>query len=479
MPSSLKAGIGLNIRHRLMITFFALAICLLLIPTILLERQARRSLEGEMEVRLEGVAAAATTQIDPSLIAAALSLPSETGSRTRARLSERLDQLKTVTGVRRIYLLDRDGRDQLDTDSAAVTGVELPQARAHRAMLQAAAEGGPASSPLFRDARGETRKTAYAPLIVKGEVLGYVGVEADARFLRELGALRRRLILIGILGLALSAVLSFGLARGLTRPLGDLVTAARAMGSGNLDRPIPQLGGDEVGFLARTLEESRASLAERDRTQRAMVAGIAHEIRNPLGGIQIYVELLENDPSLSLTQRERVSKILREIHRLGGIIEEFLAYARPQNPVRAGFDPRGIIGETFDLMSGLALSREVRLVALPPAGTIIALADPGQIRQALLNLVRNAIEASPAMGEVTIGWDRQDGRVRISVTDHGAGIAPADRERVFEPFFSTKAEGAGLGLSIVRHMVGQNGGSILLESADGGGSRFLILLDSV
>lgn len=476
MRPLLPARTGLRIRNRLLVSFLVLALCLVLVPMALLERQARRSLEAEMEMRLEAVAAAASTQIDPSLIAAALSLPSESGQRTRTRLGERLLQLKEATGIRRIYLLDHEGRDRLDTDPEAVPGEEIPQARAHRGMLVTASRGKPVSSPLFRDSHGEMRKTAYAPLVVKGDVLGFVGVEADARFLREVGALRRRIFLVGIFGFALSAIFSFGLARGLTGPLGDLVEAARGMGSGNLDRPIPQLGSDEVGFLARTLEQSRERLAERDKTQRALVAGIAHEIRNPLGGIQIYVELLDSDPSLSASQKERVRKILREIHRLGEIVEEFLAYARPQVPMTGSFDPKGVVEETVDLMSGIAGERGIRISVRTPAVSSWAIADSGQIRQALLNLVRNAAEASRPGGEVRISWEGDGDSVAISVEDDGPGIAPSDRVRVFEPFFSTKSDGAGLGLPIVRRLIEQNGGRISLEDGREGGCRFTIQL---
>ena len=248
------------------------------------------------------------------------------------------------------------------------------------------------------------------------------------------------------------------------------------MGSGNLEQPISTLGSDEVGFLARTLEESRKRLAERDKAQRAMVAGIAHEIRNPLGGIQIYVELLENDPSLSVAQRERVRKILKEIHRLGEIVEEFLAYARPQLPVRECFDPRGIVRETVDLMAGLLGERDVRVSVRPSSPPALVAADSGQIRQALLNLVRNAAEASPAKGEIRISWEREGESVVISIEDDGPGIPAPDRSRVFEPFFSTKSEGAGLGLPIVRRLVDQNGGRITLEEGPLKGCRFTIRL---
>jgi signal transduction histidine kinase len=471
---------GLRIRGRLLVAFLGLALGLGVGTTLLIEAQARASLEGELAARLEAVAAAASTQIDPSLVAATFSLGAgpDSGVRTRARLVERLLQLKEATGVRRIYLLDLEGRDQLDTDPRAVPGSELPQARVHRRMLDRAAEGKPVSSPLFRDPDGELRKTGYAPLVVRGQVLGFVGIEADAAFLREIGALRRRILLVGAIGFALAAVLSVGLARGLTRPIGELVDAARAMGSGDLDRPIPVGRPDEVGFLARTLEEARGRLAERDRTLRAMVAGIAHEVRNPLGGIQIYAELLENDASLTGWQRERVRKVLREIRRLGEIVEEFLAYARPQAPERQTFDPDGIVGETIDLLAGVIEERGVGVSLHRPGQPTQVIADPGQVRQILLNLVRNALDASPRGTTVSVGWEEQGPTVVLWVEDRGPGIPPEQRERVFEPFYTTKAEGAGLGLSIVRHLTEQNGGRISHERPHGGGCRFTVRLET-
>ncbi len=471
---------GLRIRSRLLVAFLGLALGLVVGTTFLIEKQARASLEAELAARLEAVAAAASTQIDPSLIAATFSLGAgpESGVRTRARLVERLMQLQGATGVRRIYLLDLEGRDQLDTDPHAVPGAELPQARVHRRMLDQAAGGKPVSSPLFRDPQGELRKTGYAPLLVRGQVLGFVGIEADAAFLREIGALRKRILLVGAVGFALAAILSIGLARGLTRPIGELVAAARTMGGGDLDSPIPVGRPDEIGFLARTLDEARGRLAERDRTLRAMVAGIAHEVRNPLGGIQIYAELLENDATLTGWQRERVRKVLHEIRRLGEIVEEFLAYARPQAPERQAFDPAGIVGEAVDLLAGIVAEQGVDVTIHPPERATGVVADPGQLRQILLNLVRNALEAAPRGSNIAVAWETQGPTVALWVEDRGPGIPSEQRERVFEPFFTTKAEGAGLGLSIVRHLAEQNGARINHERPHGGGCRFTLRMET-
>jgi signal transduction histidine kinase len=172
-----------------------------------------------------------------------------------------------------------------------------------------------------------------------------------------------------------------------------------------------------------------------------------------------------------------VGKILREIHRLGEIVEEFLAYARPQASVRVAFDPSGIAQETADLLSDLSRERGVAIEIRSPAGAVQVLADPGQLRQVLLNLVRNAIEASSAGERVRLAWDAQGPTVAVTVEDEGPGIPFDQRERVFEPFYTTKPDGAGLGLSIVRHLAEQNGGRVSIERSHGGGCRFAVRLE--
>ncbi len=189
----LRAG-RLRIRGRLLLSFLGLALGLIVGTTLLIEVQARASLEGEMAARLEAVAAAASTQIDPSLVAAAFSLGAgpESGVRTRARLVERSLQLQQATGVRRIYLLDLEGRDQLDTDPRSRSGGRAAAgARPQEACSIRRRRDAPSARPLFRDPQGELRKTGYAPLMVHGQVLGFVGIEADAAFLREIQALAK------------------------------------------------------------------------------------------------------------------------------------------------------------------------------------------------------------------------------------------------------------------------------------------------
>jgi signal transduction histidine kinase len=159
-------------------------------------------------------------------------------------------------------------------------------------------------------------------------------------------------------------------------------------------------------------------------------------------------------------------------------VEEFLAYARPQAPERQAFDPAGIVGEAVDLLAGIVAEQGVDVTIHPPERATGVVADPGQFRQILLNLVRNALEAAPRGSNIAVAWETQGPTVALWVEDRGPGIPSEQRERVFEPFFTTKAEGAGLGLSIVRHLAEQNGARINHERPHGGGCRFTLRMET-
>ena len=166
-------------------------------------------------------------------------------------------------------------------------------------------------------------------MLLEGRVVGLVGVMADADFLAAVEKLRARVFAIGAGGILAAFLLAAPLARTLTGPLGKIIPWARSLGAGDLTQPAPVAGRDEIGFLAGTLEQMRLGLVARDREQRAMVAGVAHEIRNPLGGIRLYAEILSADTSTGTAARERLGKMIREMDRLGAIVDEFLLFARP------------------------------------------------------------------------------------------------------------------------------------------------------
>ena len=210
-----------------------------------------------------------------------------------------------------------------------------------------------------------------------------------------------------------------------------------------------------------------------------MAAHVTHEIRNPLSSIGLNIELLEEELAegkVSGEAKSLLGSITREVQRLEHLSEEYLRVARLPQPRMEQEDVATAVREIVSFakpeMDRAGLKLEIEVADdLPPA-----LFDEGQIRQALLNVMRNAREAMPDGGTIDV-YVKADGMsVVIGVDDRGSGIPEDVRTRIFDPFFSTKGEGTGLGLAITRQIVEAHGGSIACDAREGGGTSFKILL---
>ncbi len=470
-----------GIRIRIFLSMVLLAALILGAASIWIERTARRTLEAELDLRLLAVGGAAAGLIDPGILPALLALtPAQSSFRLYEDRRSNIEQLRLQTGVRRIFLADTLGRSLVDTDPRAGIGMVLPQMRTDLEGVRLAHSGEPVAGRLFTDSEGQIRKTGYVPVMLGGTAAGVIGVEADAVFLGAIRTLRARILGVGVVGLLAAFFLAALVSRGLTRPTMQLVHWARHLGRGDLSPRVPVRGRDEIAFLGRTLETMREDLETRDREMRSMVAGVAHEIRNPLGGIRLYAELLAETPGLDGKSSARLEKILRELDHMGRIVEEFLQYARPAAPDPEDVELEELVRGLVDTVLPEAESGGVRLEAVLPTskpGGSGAGGTPCNVRfdrthlsQIVRNLLRNAIEAAQTGGVVRVGVDEDPWR--LWVEDSGEGIAVEEQERIFEPFFTTKAEGAGLGLAIVRRLTVLNGASVSLQSGGLGGARF-------
>lgn len=209
-------------------------------------------------------------------------------------------------------------------------------------------------------------------------------------------------------------------------------------------------------------------------------AGLAHEIRNPLGSIRGSIEVLGESLKPQGDDRRLMEIVLRESDRLDGIIAEFLAFSRPRSLARAETDIVAMLEEILLLLSH-QLPPLVRIVREYGEPIVKAPVDPGQMRQALWNLCRNALDAMPHGGELRIMARRQEtgrgpGGVEIAVQDTGVGMAEDQLAHLFEPFFTTKPKGTGLGLAIVHRIVEDHGGEIRVESQPEVGTRITIVI---
>jgi len=230
-------------------------------------------------------------------------------------------------------------------------------------------------------------------------------------------------------------------------------------------------------FSAIRAMESRMRQADRLATVGRMAANIAHEIRNPLASLTGAIEVLTS-PHTAEDARERLSQIVaRESERLNHIIKNFLEYARPAPLSIATFDVAAAAEEVLLLLEHRASPGSLKVIR-EFATSVLWPVDAQQFRQILWNLCLNAVEAMPEGGELRVAVAVRGDTLEVSVGDTGEGIAAGDIAHVFEPFFSTKSEGTGLGLALVHRVVQEHGGDIDVRSSPGLGTTFTLTLPS-
>ncbi len=209
-----------------------------------------------------------------------------------------------------------------------------------------------------------------------------------------------------------------------------------------------------------------------------VAAGLAHELRNPLASVSGCVELLRGAQGLSEEDQRVLGIVLRETARLDHLLTRFLEFTRPAPPDRVPTDLSVVAGETLDVFAADPASQGIAIErALAPAPVEC---DPDQLRQVLWNLLANASQALGEAGRggtVRVSCEPQPGGgALLAIADDGPGIAPAERARIFTPFFTTKPRGTGLGLAVVQRIVDAHGGSVGVESGAGAGARFTVRL---
>lgn len=230
----------------------------------------------------------------------------------------------------------------------------------------------------------------------------------------------------------------------------------------------------------RAMEE-RIQRAERLAVVGRVAAGIAHEIRNPLAAVSGSLELLRSSPQATPEDQCLLEIALHEVERLDALVRNLLGFARPRPPQKVPFD---LVTLARDVASVFGQDPTLGTVALsihgPENGCPVE-ADPDQIRQVLWNLLRNAAEATGGTGKIAVAVDLPREAtlwLRLRVEDDGPGIEPSQRPHLFEPFYSTKEKGSGLGLATVHRIVEDHGGRVEVEDVPGGGVAMVVLLPS-
>jgi signal transduction histidine kinase len=240
---------------------------------------------------------------------------------------------------------------------------------------------------------------------------------------------------------------------------------------------------EDVDQTKTKLERSREHLAQAEKWALVgkLAAGVAHSVRNPLTSVKMRLFSMERDLALTASQKEDFEVIAEEIRHIDTIVGNFLEFSRPPRLRMQAIRPSDLVDAALRLMKHRLESYDVKVEVLRQERLPETRGDPDQLKEVIVNLIANACEALVDGGVITIteksyALEDDGSRICIEVADDGPGVPQEIRDRVFQPFFSTKEEGTGLGLSIAARIVEEHGGSLHLDSPTGQGARFVITL---
>ena len=427
---------------------------------------ARRVLEQELGRRLATAATSVAMLVLPEQLSAIAA--GDEQSNTYANLRHRVEQARERLAVRRVMLVARDLTLRADSENMLSLGARVHELGADAPEMEKAGAGQATASPLFIGRDGLPYKRGYARI----GTTGYAVVEASAQYLDALASFRRWLMVGGILSLGMIVVLAAWFTRRMTGPLERLAAAAERIGQGDLAGAVEVETHDEIGYLAGRLDEMRGALYARDERMQMMLAGIAHEVRNPLGGLELYAGLLREGLAGQPERLAEIARVDREIGCLKNVVTDFLDFARRPALAMETFPVKGLLDEIAEI-SRPATGGPV--LAVECASDLVAHADRSQLRRALLNLAKNAVVAAGVSGRVVLAAGVElsaNARITWEIRDSGPGVPDEIRDKIFLPFFTTRERGTGLGLAFVAEIARDHGSVVSVDLGPEGGARF-------
>ena len=321
------------------------------------------------------------------------------------------------------------------------------------------------------------------PLQLDGRKLADVtGLISTAAADQTIATLRWTSLLLGVLGLGIAILLGALWSAQVSRPVERLAAYSRKLARGEWDEPLHEEGVPELSALVEALDQMRRDLttyrdklvlSERHAAWSEMAKKVAHEVKNPLTPIAVSVADLKRSYDLQRSDfpailDQAVRTVGEEVDSLKRMLQEFSDFARLPAPDLAPSSVTGILTDVETLYRREA--DEGRFQVSLPSPDLKATVDAAQIRQALVNLVKNGFEALGARGKVSLSARRENGLLEIAVSDTGPGLTAEQRSRLFMPGFTTKAQGTGLGLTMVERIVNDHGGTVSVESESGQGT---------
>ncbi|MBW4055718.1 MAG: HAMP domain-containing protein [Proteobacteria bacterium] len=332
------------------------------------------------------------------------------------------------------------------------------------------------------------------PVIVGDEQLGFVQINMLMDNIHDIQRANfiRRLFATGMV-FAVGIALIVFLAQRYTTPIRNLVDDFKRISAGDLSVTIPVKSNDEIGEMAKGFNSMVEKLREREALEKRLyeaehlsrvgqlASGIAHEIRNPLNYISLAIdhlkaEMLPRCGNNCSELEELANKIKEEVRRANYMVVNFMNYGRPLKLRRTKVEYRELLAKVLPVLEDRLTEQHISVDLQIPSDLPPLWIDGELFRNCILNFVTNASQAMPDGGTITLGAQLEGGVVKLTFDDQGNGIAPEDVGKIFQPYFTTKDVGIGLGLAITERIIKEHGGEIEVESTIGTGTTFSVSL---
>jgi signal transduction histidine kinase len=415
-----------------------------------------------------------------------LSIADLTSETETSRLTEYFERARQK-GINEINIINSEG-EIIDSTNPEKIGKIKDLKKLEKGVRSAPkkAEGGTILSQKPYD--------VVVPVIVGDEHLGYVQVNMlldniqniqHSNFIKRLAATA----MVFTVGIAFTIYL----ARRYTAPIHRLAEDFKKVSSGDLSVTIPVESADEIGELAGAFNDMVEKLREREVLEKRLyeaehlsrvgqlAAGIAHEIRNPLNYISLAIDHLRTEivarcPDQAEDMTSVADKIREEVRRANYMVINFMNYGRPLKVRKSLINYQNLLDKILPVLQGKLDEQGAEVVVQIDSGLPPLYLDPELMRNCITNFITNAAQAMPGGGTIVLGARQESGWMCLSFTDQGTGIAEEDLDKVFQPYFTTKDVGIGLGLAITERIVKEHCGEIQVTSRPGAGTTFTVRL---
>lgn len=304
----------------------------------------------------------------------------------------------------------------------------------------------------------------------------YIGVRESVAQLQALNTMGRLFLFVALGAIAVIVMASFFIARSIARPIGRLVDFSATVAKRDFSAPAPPPMAGELSILRETLVNMQNAIRGHNEDRENMIAQIAHEIRNPLGGIELLCGLIQEDAEGNPAIFDNTQKIRRQIATLKNQLGAFLDYSRPIKANPQTVDLIQLYSELQLSIRPLLKSKGKHIQTAGFKGKIIF--DPDQLKQVLFNLLKNAIEAGGPDTEIRLYAHSAANGTQLIIEDKGEGVPAENVDKLFNPFFTTREQGTGLGLAVCEKLCRSNHAQLHLDTNYSRGARFVIELNN-